>query len=172
MKKPRSDSILKTLHPARQLELWNWLQMQSYKTIVGKVKKEWGLDTSEGSLSEFYSWYPFRKQLEEFKDLTGQITRELASDRHLDLDSEKVSRAGQAIFETLAAKTQDSKLFLNLRRLRQKDRDQAVIMRRLRLLEEKEKRAEQAKETLTAIVNKGGLTKETLLHIEAAAKLL
>jgi hypothetical protein len=169
MKKARSDAILKTLHPKRQLELWKLCQEFSYKTIAGKIKTEWHIDTSSGALSEFYSWYPFRKQLEEFKDLTGQITRELASDRNLDLDSEKVSKAGQAIFETLAAKTQDSKLFLELRRLRQKDREHEVVMRRLALLE---KNTSTVKEKLTEVARKGGISKAALKEIEMAARIL
>ncbi len=140
--KPRSDSVLKTLHPQRQRQLWDWLQGTSYAEARARVKTEWDITTSESALSEFYAWYPFTKQLEEFKSLAAQVRADLEANPDLNLDSEAVSKAGQAIFENMAARAMDSKLFIELRKLRQKDRDQEAVERRLKILE---KREEQAK---------------------------
>ena len=141
--KPRSDSVLKTLHPTRQRELWDLLQGHSYGEVVAKVKADWELVTSPASLSEFYSWYPFTKQLEEFQSLAAQVRADLEANPDLNLDSDAVSKAGQAIFENLAVRSMDPKQFIELRKLRQKDRDQEAVERRLKLLEKREAEAKK-----------------------------
>lgn len=143
MKKPRSDSILKTLHPKAQLELFQFLQANSYDSAIPFAKEKFGVDASRTSLFKFFSWYPFSRQLEEFEDLISQTRKTIADRPELDLDSEQVSKAGQAIFENLAARTQDPKLFIALRRLRQKDRDQAATERKLKLIEAREEKAKK-----------------------------
>lgn len=54
----------------------------------------------------------------------------------------------------------------------QKERELALDTRRLALLEEKAKQAQQAKDILAAVQNQGGISPETLAQIEEAAKLL
>jgi hypothetical protein len=154
MRKPRADSVLKTLHPKRQRELWQWCQSHSYEEVVARVKAEWQLETSVASLSEFYSWYPFTKQLEEFQSLAAQVRADLEANPDLHLDDEAVSKAGQAIFENLATRSLDPKLFIELRRLRQKDRDQVAQERKLKLLEARE-------EKLKKVLGDENLTPET-----------
>ena len=133
MKKPRSDATLKLQHPARQLQLWKWCQnpKQSYTVLVGRIKKEWDVDTSEAALSGWYSWYPFSNKLTEFKSMTDQVTERLKRDP----DPEQVSKASHVIFETLAAQTLDSKLFIELRKLRLQEQERSTQLRRLELLE-------------------------------------
>ena len=145
MRKPQSNSVLKTLHPKKQRELWDFMQTHSGPESIAFVQKEFGEKTHESSLSDFWHWYPFANKLTEFKALTDQVTERLKSDPSLDLSSEQVSKAGHAIFETLAAQTLDSKLFIELRKLRQTDRDQDTQDRRVKLLE---KNAEEAAQTV------------------------
>ncbi len=151
MRKPRSDSVLKTLHPERQLQIWKWLSGDpetsepplSQKQTVGRIKAVLGFDTSAASLSEFYAWYPFRQELEEAASLKDEITEYLASNPDVDLDAEQVSKVSQIIWEKRAAQSKDSKLFIELRKLRQKDRDQSAVDRRLNLLEEQAAKAKE-----------------------------
>lgn len=141
--KPRSDSVLKTLHPSRQLQIWEWCQGGSYEAVVAKIKAEWQIVTSVSSLSGFYSWYPFRNKLEQANELKAQLRDTLRDMPDLDLSDEQLSKAGQAIFENEAIRTQDPKLFIEMRRLRQKDRDQEAVERRLQLLEQREEKAKK-----------------------------
>jgi hypothetical protein len=172
MRKPQANSVLKTLHPQKQRELWDFMQKHSGAEAVAFVQKEFGQKTHESSLSDFWHWYPFANKLTEFKVLADEVTERLKNDPGLDLSSEQVSKAGHAIFETLAAQTLDSKLFIELRKLRQTDTDQVAQARRLALLE---RNASTAKDKLDAIKTSPqarGLSAETLRTIEEAAKLL
>ncbi len=132
MKKPRADAKLKTLHPAKQEALWEMCQGVSYTDVVARLKTEWdGFETSEASLSAWYAWYPFSRELEEAKSLKDEIQEYLANNPDIDLDAEQVSKVSQILWEKRAAQSQDAKLFIELRKLRQKDRDQLAIEKKM-----------------------------------------
>ncbi len=144
MKKPRSDAKLKTLHPAKQEALWEMCQGVSYTDVVARLKAEWdGFETSEASLSAWYAWYPFSRELSEFQELKAELRQELESNPDLNLDSDEMLRMTEAIFAHRAARTKDSALFVEIRKLRQKDRDQDAAERRLLLLEQREEKAKK-----------------------------
>lgn len=194
MRKPHANSRLKTLPPEQQKALFEHLSANP-----ARITEAWlatgaltgaQLDTNETSLGEFYSWYPLASQLRAAADLTNTVKEVLAANPDINLDAEQLSKAGQAIFEKVAIETRDSELFTALVRLRQadsalrlkakgdskkaeqKDRDLALVERRVQLLEEN---AAKAKEQLAAVVKSArgkGLSKEALQQIEEAAALL
>ena len=144
MKKPRADSVLKTLHPIKQQQLFQMLLTTDYAAVVTWIKKEWQIESSATALHRFYSWYPFSRQLEEHSELKKELMATLRDLPHLDLSDEQISKAMQVMFENKAARAQDAKLFLALRKLRQKDRDQAATERKISLLEKKAAQADKA----------------------------
>lgn len=193
MRKPHARSRLKTLLPEQQKALFEHLsQHPAHVTVAwlatGALTGE-PLDTQDSSLSEFWHWYPLASQLHAAASVTDTIKAELKELPGLNLDDEQLSKAGQAIFETIAIKNQDSELYTALRKLRQndsalslkakgdtrkaaqKDRELQLVERRVALLEEN---AAEAKAKLTTIVKTAGkgLSKEALAQIEEAAALL
>jgi len=120
--KPRKDSRLKTLPPAKRKILWDFLQEHGYDEAITFVKKEFGRTTSEPSLSDFFHWYPLTAQLEEAASLTNQLKTELLALPGLNLSDDQLSEAGQVMFEMLAIKQQDSALYQGLRALRLKEK--------------------------------------------------
>lgn len=191
MRKPHARSRLKTLPPDKQRELFehltaNTLEETEAWLATGALTGE-SLDTQRSSLSEFFAWYPLASQLHAAANMTDMLKAELKELPGLNLDEEQLSKAGQAIFETIAIKNQDSDLYTALRKLRQndsalklkgrgdskkaeqKDRELELTERRVKLLEENQAKAKAALET---VKSRGGLTPETLRQIEEAASLL
>ena len=191
MRKPHARSRLKILPPEQQKALFEHLSKHTLEETeawlaTGALTGE-SLDTSRSPLSEFFAWYPLASRLRGAADLTNVVKEVLRDSPDLDLDEEKLSKAGQTIFEKIAIETEDSELYTALRRLRQndsalklkargdtkkaeqKDRELELATRRVALLE---RNAAKAKEQLTKIVEKGGLSPEALKQIEQAAKIL
>jgi len=171
--KPRSDSKLKTLPAQKQEQLYALLRANSYKAALPLVQKTFGVVTSEASLSQFYSWYPLSRRLEQAKSFADQLKESLAKNPALNLDAEKLSTVAQVAFEAQAVQEQDSALFMGLRKLRQKDADLALQAKnqdlRLRQYEEK---ISAARASLEKAASKGGLSKETRELIEQQLALL
>ncbi len=172
MNKPRSDSKLDALDFDQQRRLCGWLLTPSlsYERVKKLVFEEFKTSVSTRCLSSFYqsniSAHLIQRRAqsvgiakevgEEIRKTPGQFSQkafELTLNPHINPTSIK------SIF-TLVLKARDQSL-------KQKDID--IKLRRLQLLE---KNAEAAKEKLTAVVSKGGLSPEALQEIERAAKLL
>jgi hypothetical protein len=172
-RKTRADAKLKTLPESRQTQLAAWLRVHPQKKVRELVKTEWGLDTSGAALTHFYSWWHGRRRLEETASFVEGLKRDLASLPGLQLSERQVSEAGQLVFEALALKQGDPRLFMGLRRLRLSADAQQIDLKRLeqtiRAYEEKQAAAKAALETVTA---KGGLTPETLAKVQEALSLL
>ncbi len=125
MRKPHARSRLKTLPADQQKALFahlstNTLEETEAWLATGALGGT-AIDTQHSSLSEFFAWYPLASQLHAAASLSDTLKAELRELPGLNLDSEQLSKAGQAIFETLAIKNQDSELYTALRRLRQND---------------------------------------------------
>ncbi len=147
-RKPRKEAKLKTflrtIHPQAQFRLWEYLQSHGQEETVAWVETEFGVKTSAGALSNFWHWYPFRNKLEQANELKTQLRDTLRDMPDLNLSDDQISQAGQLAFENQAIRAQDSKLFLELRRLRQKDQEQLIASRRMKLLEEQAAKAKEA----------------------------
>jgi hypothetical protein len=157
-RKPRADSALKTLPLEAQEALFALLRKTSYEKALPIVAKEFGVRTSSGALSQFFSWYPLSRRLEQAKSFADTITAQIKANPALNLDAEKVSAVGQIAFEAQALAEQDPKLFVALRRLR-------VSEKTFELEEEK------FRETMKSSVEKGldALQQEIKGNAEALA---
>ena len=147
-RKARSDSRLKTLPADRQKQIALWSRECSLEALADKLKDELGVTTSRSALSEFLSWYHLSRHLEDAASFADQLKQTLKDLPNLKLDEEQINSAAQVVFELDAAREKDSKTFVALRRLRQKDKDQQLDSRRLALLEKKAAQADEAESTL------------------------
>lgn len=192
MRKPHAASKLKTLPPARQEAIWDYMQghtLAETRAWLATPRSDASvIETNATSLSEFWAWYPVASRLQEAKSLADQVKAELRQMPGLKLDDEQLSQAGQAIFETAAIKQQDSKLYVALRNLRQTDRALAAKEKGFRLKYEQKERelalterriavleanANKAKEQLAKLKEtSGGLSPEAKSEIERIAKIL
>lgn len=172
-KKSRADAKLKVLPPAQQAMIWTLLQERSYQATRAILREKHGIETSERALSEFYVWYPLSRRLEQAASFADQLKGQLAQMPRLNLDAEQLSTLGQVAFEMQAVQEQNPKLFVALRRLRQKDKAQTIEDRRVKLLEERMADAKAKIESALQVANaKGGLSPETLQRIEEAVAIL
>jgi hypothetical protein len=119
MKKPRSDSKLKTLPKAAQAKIAAWLDADSQDDVIARIRKDYGVSTSPAALSDFYQWFHLTAQLQEAASFADQLKRDLATIPGLKLDSDQLAKAAQVAFELQALKTKDAKLFIGLRHIRQ-----------------------------------------------------
>lgn len=133
--KPKPDlARYKRLSASRQKILFEWLTGDpakkilplSYKAAAARIKKEWGKKFSEGDCFRFYQWYSSEKPLKEAVSFRAQVADFLRSNPDLDLESDRVLKAGQIVFEQDAIQRRDHKAYATLRRIRQKDLDQAM----------------------------------------------
>ena len=172
-RKPRADSVLKTLPQDKQDELFAHLRSTSYEAALPIVRKSFGVATSAGALSAFFAWYPLSRRLEQAKSFADQLKDSLAKNPALNLDAEKLSTVAQVAFEAQAVQEQNPKLFMGLRKLRQKDADIALQAKNTELrLRQYEAKIEAARSALEKAKTKGGLSAETRELIEQQLKLL
>lgn len=118
MRKPRGDSRLKTLPREKQKEIIALIETNTYARAAELVLEQFRIDTSETALAGFYSWFFLSRQLQQVSEFSTEIKQTLRELPDLNLSEDKLSAAGQAIFETMAIKQQDKKLFLGLRAMR------------------------------------------------------
>lgn len=126
--KARGDSKLKTLPPEKQKEIVSWLDSMTQEETIKRVRKEFGVLVSSSCLSRFYQWFHLSRTLEEAASFADRLREDLKRIPGLDLDDSKLSAAAQVAFELQALKTQDARLFVGLRRLRQ-NRDALALER-------------------------------------------
>jgi hypothetical protein len=126
VRKPRGDAQLKTLSPERQRQVIDWLAGLTQAETRRRIQAEFGLSTSAAALTEFYSWWHLMRHLEQSATFAQELKRTLAELPGIRLDEEQINAAAQVAFELEAVKAQDLKAFFLLRKLRQKDKDQAL----------------------------------------------
>ena len=156
MRKPRSDSKLRTLPPSQLLKLREWLGVESlaYDEVITRVRDEFGVSTSRAALSEFYSadvvpWKYARAHgvADDFAKLADgkfdeatrkrvqQLAFEIATSPHPDIEA--LSALSKILGDTAKLKLQEQKLTHEARRI-------AVI-------EKKAAQADAAKEVTKAV---------------------
>ena|ERR1700731_3621737 len=188
MSKPRSDSPLKNLPEDRQEQIIDWCNASKSDDCIGghKFAKAQlaadGIKTSEGALSEFYSWWYLRRTFQEADNLTRQF-EEMLKRTFPDIDPEKITQAGQLIFTLQATNARNAEEFREMEYLRlaketgatkarQKDEELRLAARRVELLEQNQAKAKEKLEGIKTSPHARGLSVETLKTIEEAAKLL
>ena len=190
MGKPRSDAKLLNLPAEQQDKIADWLLdgvetedglTTSYKAVAAQVYLDLGVKTSVGALYEFYRQVCAPRRLRRASVAAEQFAGVV--NEGADFAAPTIALLRQKAFEILAADKTDpkellaffgsvldqQKLELKTRELDLRSQDTQIKLRRLELIE---RQAVAAKEKLTAIVAKGGITPETLKIIEEAAGLL
>lgn len=115
VRKPRSDSALKTLPEEKQAEIGQLLASRSL-TDVRSVLLEQGITTSEAALSEFWSWWQLRAALRRREDRVGELVEQL---RHEDpaIPEARLFSLGQSVFAALSIAEEDGRTWVNTQRL-------------------------------------------------------
>lgn len=166
VRKPRSDSALKTLPEEKQAEIGQLLASRSL-TDVRSVLLEQGITTSEAALSEFWSWWQLRAALRRREDRVGELVERMKEDVPA-IPEDRLFELGQSLFGALSIAEEDGRTWVNTQRLRLERERLEIDRRKVALLEQKLRNV-QAEVTRA---KDGGLTPETLQRIEEAAKLL
>jgi hypothetical protein len=117
-RKPRSDSRLKTLPPARQEQIADYASSHSLQDTRAWLSSD-GLKTSVAALSEFLSWWSLKQQLSRNEQTVEQVLEQLKRTRP-DLTEEELFSAGQSFFSALAIEQRDAKTWKRTQDLRLK----------------------------------------------------
>jgi hypothetical protein len=163
MKKPRSDSKLDSLPESRVLELRDGLLGGwRYEEALSWLASECGVCSSLSALSAFYKRHcaPVVKQRLQLASLKAEAIAEDAG--KTDWDAASIERLRQMVFEFMTTPDADLEATERMFKLLLKSRDQEVDRRKLVLLEQKAKQADEA----AGISNNTKLTPE-----EKAAEL-
>lgn len=181
MPKPRSDAKLKSLPPNQRDMLIRWLvdENVSYEKARERLREDFGVETSTGALSAFYSNECFTVRYGQARDLAETIGQAMTSEPE-KFDEATIAMVKQKAFERAVAKDGDIKelailagILTDTAKLRIKEKEVDLASRRVGLLEEKAAQAKaQLESALAGVKTRGGLTPETLKQIEEAAALL
>ena len=166
MRKPRSDSTLKTLPADRQAEIGAALARQSLAEV-----REWlagdGVETSTAALSEFWSWWQLREALRRREERVAELVDRLKAEDP-GLPADRLFMLGQSMFGALSIAEEDGKTWVNTQRLAIERERLEIDRRKVALLEAKLAAVREE----VRVAREGGLTPEALAKIEEAAKLL
>lgn len=119
MRKPRSDSKLKTLPEAVQAQIADWCAQDSLQSAVLRCAAELQppVRTSLSAMSEWWAWYRLSATFSQ-ADAHARQVEELLRRQFPGATPEKIAAAGQLVFTMQAANAQDTKEFRELEYLR------------------------------------------------------
>jgi hypothetical protein len=117
MRKPRSDSKLKTLPEDVQAQIADWCAQDSLQSAVSRCASELQLQTSLASMSEFFAWYRLRATFSQAEQ-NAQLVEQMLREKFPDATPEKIAAAGQLVFTMQAANANDVETFKDLEYLR------------------------------------------------------
>jgi hypothetical protein len=150
--KPRSDSRLASLNPQQKAQLRTWLvdENLAYEKVVELLRDDFNIRTSTGALSRFYATECFRLRSSEAKTFAEQCVQELR-DSGEKFDEATLALVKQKAFERAYARNGNldelatlAKIIGDSAKLELKKRDQELTERRIQILEQKAKQADQA----------------------------
>lgn len=105
-KKPRADSVLKTLPEARQAAIVEYARTHTLAETVAWLSAD-GLKTSAAALSLFLSSYRVQDRLTRNANTVRQVLADMKQDDP-SLSDAQLDRAGQRFFTALAIAEEDS----------------------------------------------------------------
>lgn len=153
-RKPRSDSVLKTLPSGTQEIVAGYAAAHSLAETVDWLKTSRGITTSVAALSGFLAWWQLEQRLSRNQTVVETLITDLHR-QHPKLPTDQLFDIGQSFFSALAIETQDPRVWVGTQRLALKQQQMALDERRLKILEEAAARAAAAEE-----VTKSDLTPE------------
>lgn len=165
-RKPRSDSVLKTLPEERQEQVAELLKAKSLEEVRKELRAD-GIETSIASLSKFWSWWQLNEALRRRESRVEGILQQLATDQP-EIPQDKLFELGQSVFSALSIAEENPLAWYRTQRLALAAQRLEVERRRVALLERK---LQDVQDAVTKAKD-GGLTPEALARIEEAAKLL
>lgn len=142
-RKQRGDSRLKTLDEKLQEEIFRRCETGKYADVAKWLRAEFSIATSEGALSEFFSWHALRQRMRRADSHVRNLD-ELIDEHGLKLDPQKRKDTMNALFLTLASEGGDFETFEAAYKLILAGDKLDVEKRRVTLLEAKAKQAEDA----------------------------
>lgn len=145
-KKPRADSVLKTLPPDRQAAIAEYLREHSLKDTRQWLAAD-GLKTSEAALSGFLSWFALQARLQRNGSTVAQVLADLKQEDP-SLNDEQLDRAGQRFFTALAISEEDSLAWKRAQDIKVKNQALVLLERRIKLLEAKATQADETDKVL------------------------
>lgn len=141
-RKPRADSVLKTLSPARQERIVDHALGHTLAETVAWLRDD-GLKTSSAALSEFLSWYRLRQRLSRNQSVVETLLTDLRRDNP-KIDPDELFKIGQSFFSALAIEQQDPDAWARTIRTDQRAQALELEARRVSVLEQKASQADQA----------------------------
>lgn len=150
-KKPRADSKLKNLPDADQETFWRMLhpddpevKPSTLADLAAFIRERYDFDTlSLSTLSEWHSWYALRQRTLNAQKRADQARLEWLKENP-DADPADLEKLGQMVFTAEAIEGGNVKAYVALAKLRLQERTIEHDERRIRLLEEKARRADEA----------------------------
>lgn len=136
-RKTRSDARLPKLSSEQKEILLGWLDNDNVSLVeaVRLLFTEFDIKTNRDSVSKWYNNYLFTDQVRAAAALAGDL-RGTLTDLPIELGDDTVSRATQAMFEQKVAEIGDIEGHVALRKLRQKEQDQKLAVRKQDAAEE------------------------------------
>lgn len=135
-------------------------QKLTMEAIAALLPDTYGISCSVSTVSEFYKWARMRKRMENAAQRAMQARYELAKDPNMTPES--LARVGQMVFTAETIEDGNVKAYVELVKLQLQAAKQDLELRKLKLLEDKAAKADEA----SNVANDGKLTEE-----EKAAKL-
>ncbi len=127
---PDALATLQALSRADQREILEWLNALPFEEIRGRIREKHGLDATPELLRAFELWslavMPLEFAAAYADTLAGRLKSQGGS-----VDPEQIALAAQTAFELEAIRQQNAAAFINLRKLRQRDRALDLTERRL-----------------------------------------
>jgi len=114
-RKPRADSVLKTLSEDRRAAIAEHALAHSLDETVAWLAAD-GIKTSRTALSEFLSWHSLHAQLRRNETVVETMLQGLQSQRP-DWTPEQIQAAGQSFFTALALEQQDAEVWTKVQKL-------------------------------------------------------
>ena len=150
-RRPRSDSALMSLPDDQQRELFDFCdghRKDGLRKIRELLKDEHGVEVSLATLSNWLNWYALRAKIGNVAAMADDLARILKERPDLNLDDATIMRAAQAFFEARAMQENDSKTYVALAGVRRGTAEIRLKERRIRIEEEKLRRAETVEEVV------------------------
>lgn len=117
-KKPRGDSVLKTLPEDRQAAIVEHLRSHKLPETAAWLRED-GLKTSATALSDFWSWWHLRAQFRQDEQTTESLLEQLKAEVP-ELSEAQLDELGQRTFSLLSIRNQDLGGFVKVRTARAK----------------------------------------------------
>jgi hypothetical protein len=111
-RKHRGDSKLKTLKEPMQLVIIEKMKEGKIFDVIKWVRAECGISTSGGALSEFWSWWHLRQQVQRAQQRSGNFEEMLrARQGELGMTEDEIIAFGNRMFIEQGVESGDAKLY-------------------------------------------------------------